>query len=171
MNEGLLVIERIVIESLSKKEKNIFELSYDTSLDQALLLNVLPNLMMKNLVKYVRGIYSIDKENSLLWSQSINKKENVKEELKEMFSSMVNHLYKNEIESSKTSQLKLQKMWLTNQEEVILRSHLNALDCFFQSVKESRKNEPLKEKIAEQKVVFWGCTNYSDLLNGILAAV
>jgi hypothetical protein len=39
MNEGLLIIERMIIESLSRKEKNIFELSSDTTIDQSLLLN------------------------------------------------------------------------------------------------------------------------------------
>jgi hypothetical protein len=172
MNEGLLIIERMIIESLSRKEKNIFELSSDTTIDQSLLLNVLPNLLMKNHIKYLRGIYSIDKESSLLWSTNINLKENVKEETKEIFLSLVNQFYQKEVkELGSMPQLKLQKMWLTHQEEVVLRSHLNGLESFFHSVKESRKKFPMKEKTAEQKIIFWGCTNYSDLVSGVLEAV
>ena len=48
MEKGLLLIERFIIESLSKKDMNIQELAIQTKLDHGLLLNILPNLMMRN---------------------------------------------------------------------------------------------------------------------------
>ena len=51
MNDGLLIIERIIIESISKKEKNLQEIMSDTNLNHSLLLNVLPNLLMKNMIR------------------------------------------------------------------------------------------------------------------------
>ena len=73
MNDGLLIIERIIIESLSKKERNIEEIILDTNLEHSLLLNVLPNLLMKNMIRYTRGIYSIEKDNCFQF-KSINSK-------------------------------------------------------------------------------------------------
>jgi len=169
MKDGLLLVERIIIESLAKKEKNVFELEIDTNLDQALLLNILPNLLMKNLVRYQRGIYSIDKEKSLLWLDTINERENIKEEVKELFTSLVNEYFKDDLK--KSSELKVQKIWLTRDEELILKGHLNTLESFFSSVRESRKSRPQKEKTAEQKVVVWGLSNYQDIVQGVLEAV
>lgn len=173
MKDGLLIIERIIIESISKKERNMQEIVHDTNLDQALLLNVLPNLLMKNMIRYNRGIYSIDKENCFQWLNEVNKTDNVKEEAKELFISLVNQYFKKDIEKKHvlTPQLKIQKMWLTNDEEMILRSHMAGLECFFSGVKAARKLKPQKEKTCEQRVVIWGLSQYSDLVDGVLEAV
>jgi hypothetical protein len=172
MNDGLLIIERMIIESLSKKEKNLHEIEFDTNLNHSLLLNVLPNLLMKNLIRYKRGIYFIEKESCFLWLHEINKSENIKEEVKELFVSMVNQFYTKEKKLALVApQLKVKKMWLTPDEELILRSHMACLEGFFNGVKESRKRSPIREKTSEQRVVIWGLSQYSDLIEGVLDAV
>jgi hypothetical protein len=173
MNDGLLMIERIVIESLSKKEKNIQEIEIDTNLGHALLLNILPNLLMRNMVRYKSGVYSIDKEHCFEWLRDVNKKENVKEEAKEIFTSLVNQYFQKDPTSTPQTgpQLKIQKMWLTRDEELILKSHMATLEGFFNGVKEARRYRAQKEKTCEQRVVIWGFSNYSDLVEGVLRAV
>lgn len=173
MKDGLLIIERIIIESLSKKERNLQEIIQDTSLDHSLLLNVLPNLLMKNMILYRRGIYSIDKENCFQWLSEINKGDNVKEEAKELFISLVNQYFKKDYakKTSTETQLKIQKIWLTAEEERVLRSHMAGLEIFFSGIKATRKTHPEKEKTCEQRVVIWGLSQYSDLLEGVLEAV
>lgn len=174
MNSGLLMVERIVIESLSKKGKNIAELEFDTGLSHALLLNILPNLLMKNIVLYRKGTYSLDQQNKDVWLVEINKVDYVKSEAKEMFTALINQYFKashTKALEGQTSQVKIQKMWLTESEEKILKSHLATLECFFAGIKESRKYNPLKEKTLEQRVVIWGTSLYSDLLDGALKAV
>lgn len=172
MYDGLLLIERIIIESISKKEKNVYELAHDTNLDQGLLMSVLPNLLMKNLLNYQRGIYSIDKENSLCWQNTINEKNNVKEEVKELFASMVNEYFRNDFKTNEqNSQLKVQKIWLTSDEEKILKGHFLALENFFTGVKQSRSTKPVKERTYEQKVILWGVSEYADLVTSCLDAV
>ena len=169
MKDGLMLVERIVIESISRKEKNIYELVNDTNLDQEILLNIIPNLLMRNLINYHRGIYSIDKESSMKWLETINQKNNIKEEVKELFTSLVNEYFvQNKITSS---QLKVQKVWLTSDEEMILKSHLATIESFFREVKNDRKINPIREKTFEQKVLIWGFSNYSDLVHGVLKAV
>ena len=174
MNNGLLMIERIVIESLSKKEKNIVELEVDTGLSHALLLNILPNLLMKNIVVYHKGIYSLDQNNKECWLAEINKADHVIFEAKEMFTSLVNQYFAatgSQSVDSQIPQLKVQKVWLTESEEKILKSHLATLDGFFLGIKEARKYNPMREKTAEQRVVIWGTSLYSDLIDGVLKAV
>nr|BDT26832.1 hypothetical protein BHI3_02980 [Bacteriovorax sp. HI3] len=173
MSDGLLMIERMVIESLSKKEKNIQEIEIDTNLSHGLLLNILPNLLMRNMVRYRSGIYSIDKDHCFEWLSEVNRKENVKEEAREIFSSLVNQYFKKETQPSSQNgpQLKIQKVWLTREEELILKSHMATLEGFFNGVKEARKYHPQREKTCEQRVVVWGLSHYSDLIEGVLQAV
>lgn len=170
--ESLMLIERIVLESVSKKDKNIYELSLDTNLEQGLLLNILPELLMKNLIKYNRGIYSINKEQSLRWSETINSKDSIKEEVKELFTNLVNEYFnKEQNKKSKDTDLKVQKVWLSFDEEKLLNMHLVNLENFFKNIKLGRERNPIKEKTHEQKVVIWGVSNYSDLVLGALEAV
>lgn len=173
MKEGLLIIERIIVESLSKKERNLQEIILDTNLEHALLLNVLPNLLMKNIIRYNRGTYSIEKENCFMWLNEINQKDNIKEEAKELFISLVNQYFAKEVSAKSIvePQLKIQKVWLTSDEEIVLRSHMAGLESFFSTVKTSRKVRPEKEKTCEQRVIIWGWSQYSDLVDGVLQAV
>lgn len=177
MKDGLLIIERIIVESLSKKERNLQEIILDTNLEHSLLLNVLPNLIMKNMIRYTRGTYSIDKENCFQWLGEVNKDDHVKEEAKELFISLVNQYFAKDISMSNNKkpmsapQLKIQKVWLTRDEEVVLRSHMAGLESFFTGIKASRRMKPQKEKTCEQRVVIWGLSQYSDLVDGVLRAV
>jgi hypothetical protein len=173
MKNGLLIIERIIIESLSKKERNLQEIIIDTNLDHSLLLNVLPNLLMKNMIRYTRGTYSIEKENCFVWLNEVNRTDHIKEEAKELFISLVNQYFKNDLEKLPAikPQLKIQKVWLTRDEDLILRSHMHGLDGFFTGVKASRRLKPEREKTCEQRVVIWGLSQYSDLVDGVLEAV
>ena len=173
MKDGLLLLERIIVESISKKEKNIQELVIDTNLEHAILLNILPNLLMKNIIKYQKGSYSIDSATSLQWLSGINKNDNVKEEAKELFTSLVNQYFKKDI-AAKTKPsplLKIQKVWLTRDEEILLNSHMINLENFFQGIKNARKVNPVREKTCEQKVVIWGASQYSELVQSVLGAV
>lgn len=173
MKDGLLIIERIIVESLSKKERNLQEIIHDTNLDHSLLLNILPNLLMKNMIRYTRGTYSIEKENCFQWLNEINKRDNVKEEAKELFISLVNQYFKKDFDKKPAvePQLKIQKVWLTRDEELVLHSHMASLDGFFTGVKASRRVKPEREKTCEQRVVIWGLSQYSDLVDGVLEAV
>lgn len=173
MKEGLLILERIIIESLSKKERNLQEIIHDTNLEHSLLLNILPNLLMKNMIRYNRGTYFLEKENCFQWLGEINHGDNVKEEAKELFISLVNQYFNKEMDkkSSIEPHLKIQKMWLTRDEEVVLRSHMASLDGFFTGVKASRRTKPERERTYEQRVVIWGFSQYSDLIDGVLEAV
>lgn len=172
MKDGLLMIERIIVESLAKKEKNIQELEIDTNLSHSLLLNILPNLLARGIVLYKNGHYLLDREHSLVWLSDVNKKENIKEEAKEIFTSLVNQYFKKEQNKKTTApQFRIQKMWLTCDEEMILNSHMAQLEGFFKGIKEARKYKPQKEKTCEQRVVIWGASHYSELVDGVLEAI
>lgn len=172
MHRGLLLIERIIIESIMKKEKNIYELATDTGLDHALLLSLLPNLLMKNILKYYRGTYSIDLVNSSLILRELAQTNGPKFEVKEIFSAFINDYYKKEVaQEEKKTILKLQKIWLTPKESKELEQLFKRLEQFILEVKKETTSRSLLRKTHEQKVILWGSAAYSDLVGQVLESL
>lgn len=174
MLEGLLVVERMVLESLSRKPKNLQEIILDTGLDEALLKNIVPFFLMENMVRYEKGIYSLNMKESEKWMDKINQREHLKEEVKELFTSLVNQ-YFNEMKAKEEKlsevDLKVRKVWLTSSEEKILNSYIKNIESFIKSIEEDRKRQPVKERLCEKKVFIWGQSDYSHLARGVLEAV
>ncbi len=168
-NDGLLVIERIVLESLAKKSKNLEELSLDTNLDSSLLLNILPLLSMKNIVSYNKGHYFLNADIFKGQLRLINSASAIKEEVKELFVSLVNNYFSKQKEND--AFLKVKKIFLTNDEEKIFQAHLKNLESFIKNIEDQRHKRPVYSKLAEHKVIIWGHSKYSELVNSIVNAV
>ncbi len=167
---GLLVIERVILESLQNKGKNIFEIELDTQLDHNLLANTIPNLIMKNIITYKNGIYSLNMREKNSWMETINTENNIKEEIADIISSVISGYF--DKEKNARPCLKVKKIWLNKQEEKILNAHLHNLEEFVRNIEQDRsRNNNVTNKLYEKKVIFWGHSNYSDIVEQILAAV
>ncbi|HLE10580.1 MAG: hypothetical protein A2504_14050 [Bdellovibrionales bacterium RIFOXYD12_FULL_39_22] len=166
---GLLVVERIILESLQKKGKNIFEIEIDTHLDHNLLANLLPNLVMKNIVTYKNGIYFLNNQEKHNWLVSINQEENIKEEIKDIFSGLISSYFKKEINERPC--LKVKKIWLTAKEEKILDAHLHNLEEFVRNIDQDKGRDDTKNKLHEKRLIFWGYSTYSKVVSELLDAV
>ena len=164
MSKGLLVVERMVLESLVKGEKNIQDLGDDTNLSQNLLSGIASTLVMRGIIRFKRGKYSLNLEEKG-WVSEINAEECVKEEVKELFISLVNHYYadREKIQAG----LKVQKVYMSESDEKIFNSLLYNLESFVKSLRENKK---CAGKTCEQKVVMWGHSTYEGLLGSMLGA-
>lgn len=160
--EGLLIVERIVIESLAKKAKNLNSLIEDTELSHNLLLNILPNLLMKNLISFERSMYYLNDLNIENIKKINHHKLALKNETKEIFTSLVNQYFDKDMKES--SLFKMQKIFVTNEEEKVLKNHLLSLDNFINQIKERRLKSPILEKTSDKKILYWGMSNYGNLL-------
>lgn len=167
MSAGLLVVERVVLESLSKKGKKFDELQADTNLKTPILLNILQNFLMRNFVSYKKGTYSLNLLTKSSWLPLVNARENIKEEVKELFVSLVNSYFKTEKKNN--IDLKMKKVWLTDNEEKIYKTLLSNLENFIKNLEGNRGG--VKESISSKKVLIWGHSDYSTLVNGVLEAV
>ncbi len=167
MKEGLLIVERIVIESLAKKSKSLKELSEDTELSTNLLLNLLPNLLMKNLVTFEKGLYFLN-SNNLEKIKKINlEKLALKNETKEIFTSLVNQYFDKDLKEA--TLFKMQKIFVTGDEEKILKNHLLSLENFINQLKQKRLKNPIVERTSEQKILYWGMSSYSNIIDEAMA--
>lgn len=168
MKAGLLIVERIVIEALAKKDQNLEQLKLETGLGQNLLQNVLSLLLMKNIIHYQNNNYSLSKEIPAESVEQIFSKEGFQVEAKELFSSLVNQYFDEEEKQKRVAGLRVQKIAMSESEFRLFCGHLNALESFMQSIKENRLKRPQLERVCDQKVVFWGHSNYRDLVGKVI---
>jgi hypothetical protein len=169
VKSGLLLIERMILESLEMRAKNVIDLARDTTLSSAVISNVMPHLLMRSLVRYQEGIYhlvSLGKNRGKIIGE-----DSIEDELKELFSSLVNRYFHQE-SCVNNAQLRLKKVWLTEMEEAQFSSHLISLEKFLKEIEErGQEHEREDLPLSKQRVVFWGHSEYSQLLDGSLMAV
>jgi len=164
MDNTILIIERVVIEALNKKKMNFERLLEQTALSDHLLQAVLGQLIQKGILSYTHFEYELNWELKDQWLPIVTDKEGAKAEIKELFASLVNDIY----EKESTSKLKMQKIYLNNREKEELERRLADIDSFIQGIRNQRKAYPVKENISQQQVVFYGNSQYCDLVNDIL---
>ncbi len=164
--QGVLVVERIVLECLEKYPQRFFAIQKDTGLNHNLLINVLSILLMRGMIHFKNSEYSLNLSKKPNWVNNINDKTFVKVELKELFSSLVNEYYKKE-KSSDVS-LNIQKIWLTKEERKKLQSKLEDIKCFIKRIENKRKFYPQNEITKEKQILIWGASPYHTLINSII---
>lgn len=62
MKNGLLLVERMILESLQSGDKCIKELVKDTGLKKNLLCSLLSNLFQENILVFKEGLYKLNME-------------------------------------------------------------------------------------------------------------
>lgn len=166
--KNLLVMERYVLESLESGAKNFAQMSEATELDYALLNNILSDLMTKNMVCYARGSYTLNLERKEDWLPRVNSKECLNTEVKELFGSMVSNHFDSEGEDK---ELKIQKLYMTPEEERIFQTYLINMEKFIKDVQREQKSRGRQGQVKDQKIVVWGKANYESVVRSTLKAI
>lgn len=164
-SKSLLMVERMILESLIKDDKNLSQLAQDTGLKSELLSNVLANLINDNMVTFNGHRYGLNQKQAATFMKNYQSSRDQLEELKELFVTMINSSFEGK------GKIKLQKVFLTKQEEAILGSYFINLEAFIKSIKEGRKMNSVAESTGEQHVFIWGEAKYKDLALESLFAV
>lgn len=162
---GLLAVERMVLESVSKHKTKIGEIAKDTALSEMFVKTILTNLKEHGLIIYKKGKYLLRKDREILGT--FNQSHNVKYEVKDLFGSLVDNYF---AESSEVQTLKMQKIWLTDLEFKIMKSMMSNMENYIKSIRKDRLLNPEEEVLSEQRVIFWGADTYSNLINSSLRA-
>lgn len=153
----LLLTERIVIESISKGPLSLDKIADDTGVEIEVINSIVPELLMKNILVYKQGLYSLNMENKESWIFEINKFSNKKKEIKDILNASINLLETKE-------SLKLQKVFLTPFEEKLLKIELKKVEKFIENIRCEQVKIKNKRKTKDMKVIYWGCSDYSDLV-------
>lgn len=162
--EGLLVIERIVLESLSRKEKTLPELAADTTLPKDVVQNILIKLFERKLVKESKEYWFLERADKEAW-QEVNHPQNVCEEVLELAESWIHKGIEKKAMSS--TEIRLKKVALSKEEFKRLQGHFKAIELFVENVLEERSRRPQYHeavKTADKIVLLWGQSRYGELL-------
>ncbi|MBF0298866.1 MAG: hypothetical protein HQK51_09110 [Oligoflexia bacterium] len=182
MEENLLIVERVVLESLTRKTKNIAELVVDTGLSILLLKKILSKFLeIGAIVKNKSNVYELnDKKIAKLfkyYNSISSRKEEVKELLNIFVDSALMEKEKNhenqqfpQTHSQRTifSDIKMKKLWMTPEENFYYQSLINKLELFLKEISDKQDNRAHQNRLAEQNVIFWGNSHYANLMNTFL---
>jgi hypothetical protein len=166
--EGLLAVERMVLESVAKGSSNKDIIAKDTSLTEGFVATIIENLKDYNLIELEKKKLILTKTTKNLIQ--FNKADNVKMELKDLFESLVDNHYSQSSTVEKEHILKMQKIWLTDYEFKVLKSMMSNIDNFIKSIRKDRLLHPEEEILSQQRVIFWGSDTYSNLIESTLRA-
>ncbi len=160
----LLLIERVIIEACTKDGRTIFEISNDTGMELSLVNALCIRLSKKGILKRRGSGYFLEAQATEFIEA--NKPDNLKKEVEEVTSALVENYFTNNTNRI----LKLQKVYVDKSEEKILNSLLNQLNSFVSQLQQANRLHP-KNQIKDQKVIMWGHSNYNDLIESSLRMV
>ena len=146
-------LERIVLESIGRGKTEAFAIGEDTSLSPGVVQEILLQMTENNLIQQNDNKYSLKSEHL----SSLD----IKSEVKEMAETLITSCLKNKIhhgEGAQKSNLGLQKVWMTEGEEKIFRAMLTNIETYLNNLK--KQNIAFPSKLSEQKVIFWGVSDY-----------
>lgn len=155
MNYNINLVERLVLESLQARKKNISELETCTSLNRELIQTILQSLISKSLIITEETKYRVNNNLSKAIKDGLNNSLDIKIELAEILNATYN-LRKGD------TFLKLQKVHMNEKEEKLFHGMLYNMESFLKNL------EKKDEKLSKKKVIFWGGGNYGKLINNYL---
>lgn len=157
MSYNLTIIERMVLECLSKFSKNLCEIEEKTGIEKIMLSKVMQSLLSKNLISLNDQRYQLNIQHNKLIRRELNDSTSLLCEVNEIISSCI----RNKLETEDANSFKLKKVNMSEREEKIYKGLLYNLESFLESLSKS-------DHIREQKIIFWGEGNYEVIKNSIL---
>lgn len=169
----LLLIERLVLESIALKGKNLFELSDDTGISPILLQTILEALLKSELITFQQKNqkYSLNSKEMHKLLPTLNQNKNRDEEVKEIIENLLKVKDRN---GKNKSALKILNVWLSPQEEIEYSILMNKIETLTSTAIEKMKTHLSKGNLIEmpsknKKFILLGHTTFEDIVNVYLS--
>lgn len=147
--------ERLILESLLKKDRCIEDISKDTSLDLNIIQNALMSLLTKCFIKKELDLYCVIKDQVKAYQ---NTKEAMEDQISERELLLHSMLYK-------STPLSFFKVYLNEKDEIILKGMIKNLQVFLTEAQKNKNNNATKE----EKIFIFGENNYVNTIKNITA--
>lgn len=148
------LIERIIIESIYRKEKDFDDIYNDTNLPKTVIENCLMSLLSKNIIIKKLDRYYLNNNLSEEAIQAISSKTN-KLNAKKLIMNEI-------IESSKGDDLGFYKVSMSEKEEKILKGLFYNVEEFLKGLETNKE-----AKTTDERIIFWGENTYGKVINNI----
>ncbi len=146
---SLLLIERLLLESLSRGAKTLFEISDDLKIKERYLCNVLTHLKQKNLVTLSQTHWSLKRGPDLNNFREVASASMSPVEVEEILEAIA---LKKDL-SGVT--FKLRKLYLNNEDLAYLDQLFKRIEDFLNYTERRHQEERSCKKIWEESVVIW----------------
>ncbi len=167
MKTELLVVERMVLESILTKERNYFEICDDTGLYPVIVKNLLDSFILKGHVIYQNGRFSINKHHPNIVALIKSKDQNISDSLKDMFVGFINSYFKKE---HPDLTLKFQKLQMSEEEAALFDTLFLRMNNLVDEIKKKKRNTQTKIPLKSHRIIFWGSGNYQSFVQGTIPA-
>ena len=151
---GILLIERAILEALEKKTMTEIELINEIGVEKKFILNSIRSLIIDKLIQFDGHGYSL--------------KEIVESEMKTDLSNSENEQSEEKLDMVQFfDQLKIEKLYMDSFEEKLLQIHLKNFYDFIHGIKLAEKKgfkKTSEYKTCDRKVIFVGSGRYGDIL-------
>jgi hypothetical protein len=105
----------------------------------------------------------------------VNSQDHIKNEIKEVFESLIDNYFSQENPSKdkgqKGSQFSFQKLLPSKQQEYEFNYHLKNLEKCISDIKRNPRVDGVNKSTKEKRVIIWGVTDYESLLNNMMTAI
>lgn len=160
----LLLQERMIVESVARNKKSLNQIRLDTSLDLGVIKALSEELVQKGIILFIDEKYCLNREGSTSWLKEINSISKTKNEIKEIFNASVELM-------EKDNSISLKKVHLTEYEEKLLSIELKRVENFITEIQKERRGIRAKNRTKDMKVVYWGYSNYGEIVQEDLKSI
>ena len=153
MKKGLLVQERIVLESLRFGPKCLEELECELQLSRDFLLNILSHLIVEGVISYKDFSYFIHKDSCLDWLEKREASEHKNREIMDLI----------RVGLHNPQQLIFRKVWMERDDIVVFERILQDFKTFLEYIE--HKQSSLKDRrLHEQQMVMFMLGSYGQAI-------
>jgi len=149
----LLLIERAVLECLGNEEKNTKQISEETGIKVDVVERIIASFLDSEIIFRRESSYLV---NNLKLAKLVKNK--VKYEVEEMLDCFCDVHFSTK---SSESNMKLRKIVLNQDEQRYFKSMWQNMEDYLNRVEQENHNK----KVKDQTIVFWGWSEYSDMIN------
>ncbi len=161
-NNSLILLERVILESLMRGEKNPSELQHDTGITLTCIESILEDFIQRDICFMTADGYRLSNQGKR-WNEKSNFIDRKVEAL-EFFSTFFEQSI-----NQRQGKLKMKKVWMDQCEQMLFMQLLDRVDDYIHRVqlrnRQQQKRGIKLGKLKEQVVVLWGNTFYGDLVN------
>ena len=152
---GLTATERIVLESIERGNTNLSQILVDTQLPLAPLQLLIQTLIIKGIISQQGKSITLNQHISQIIEDEVSSIQSRKWETKEILDSF----------NKTQDQIKMNKVYLTQKDEVIFKGLLRGIDEFIQKLPKA----PSNISTAEHSVIFLGYEKYGSLIQRMIS--
>lgn len=154
---GLSSLERVVLECIGNQALSYDEILFQSGLQENVCFNLIQALIIRGVLKQVKGHYTINSNISPLMMEEMNGLEARKAESLELMEAV--------LEKDSDKIFRFQKVAMDDRDAKIFKAMLSNLESFLKDAhQKAEKVTPLKNR----QIVFWGMGELLPMMNQVM---